>query len=214
MGMISEELRRFYHDNPVLYGTASREDLDQLSRIHELYPDSVRLLSDGEAVELPRFQCVRCGRCCAAVKYVTVSHADVERWVTRGRGDILDRLVIDRLRTPLLARQGKKNIEDAKCQARSLVDRTVPPIRDGPAFELLYLTDLLECAVYVDRKHGACAFLGDDGGRSACTIYDTRPRVCLKFPYYMGKYTDSRLLRDDSFCPVLGGMAKALNNKN
>ncbi len=198
--MVPEELQRFYSDNPLVYGSASREDLEQLSGIYELYPDSIRLLSDREAVELPNFECKRCGTCCARVKYVPVSHEDVKRWVSQKRLDILDALAIDRRRTPLLA--AKKNaIEAAKDGARSLLESA--GLDSEHAFELLYVTTLLECAVYVKRRDGACAFLAYEGSAAACGIQGTKPRVCEKFPYYMGKYTDGRLLKEDSFCPSL-----------
>jgi Fe-S-cluster containining protein len=202
--MVSKELKRFYDDNPLLYGPAGREDLEQLSSILELYPESVRLLSDREAVELPFFECQRCGRCCARVKYVTVSHKDVKRWVSQRRPDIIDSLVIDGRRRPLMAARGKKAIEVAKAEARSLLQGT----ENEHIFEILYLTALVECAVYVKRNDGACAFLIEDGGAAACSIHDTRPRVCEKFPYYMGRYTDRRLLKEDSFCPELREIAK------
>jgi Fe-S-cluster containining protein len=214
MNMLSGELRQFYSDNPMLYGTASGEDLDQLSRIFELYPDSVRLLSDREAVKLSSFECRRCGRCCASVKFITVSHEDVKRWVKEHRDDILDRLVIDRRRTPLLTRIGKRDIEAAKRRAASLVEELDPEGEKERVSEILYLTALLECTAYVNRKNSACTFLREDNGSAACAIYDTKPRVCQKFPYYMGKYTDSRLLKEDSFCPELSSIAKAYRKKN
>jgi Fe-S-cluster containining protein len=198
--MVSEELQRFYDDNPLLYGRANPEDLDQLSSICELYPDSARLLTDREAVELPHFECRRCGACCAAVKYVTVSHGDVKRWVSQKRLDILRALVIDKRRTPLLAMK-KKAIGAAKDGARSLLESA--GLDSEHAFELLYVTTLLECAVYVKRRDGACAFLAYEGSAAACGIQGTKPLVCEKFPYYMGKYTDGRLLKEDSFCPSL-----------
>ena len=212
--MLSVELRQFYSDNPMLYGTASNEDLDQLSRIYELYPDSVRLLSDREAVKLSSFECKRCGRCCASVKFITVSYEDVKRWVKEHRGDILDRLVIDRRRIPLLALIGKRDIGAAKRRAASIVEELGPAGEKERVSEILYLTSLLECIAYVNRKDSACTFLRDDNGSAACAIYDTRPRVCQKFPYYIGKYTDSRLLKENSFCPELSSIAKAWNNKN
>lgn len=199
--MVSEELRRFYEDNPLVYGGASREDLEQLAGIFELYPDSARLLSDREAVELPYFECRRCGTCCATVKYVAVSHEDVRRWVSQKRLDILDDLVIDRRRTPLMALK-KDRISAAKAEATSTLEDTGLS-ENGHTFELLYVTKLLECVVYIKRRDGACTFLVDEEGMAACGIQDTKPRVCKKFPYYMGKFTDSRLLKEDSFCPSL-----------
>ncbi len=203
--MVSEDLRRFFDDNPLLYGRACREDLDQLSRICELYPDVARLLGDGEAVELPVFECHRCGRCCSSVRFIPVCYKDVRRWTAQRREDILDSLAIDRRRTPLLAmRRGA--IEAAKVEARALLAES--GLEGERFFELLYVTGLLECAVYVKRNDGACTFLRYEGGRAACAIQDTKPRVCEKFPYYIGKYTDGRLLKEDGFCPSLGEIAK------
>ncbi|HTY91703.1 MAG TPA: YkgJ family cysteine cluster protein [Methanocella sp.] len=203
--MASEELAQFFRANPQVYGHAGREDLDQLSRICELFPDSARLLSDAEAVELPMFECRRCGQCCSSVRYVTVCHADVKRWVAQKRLDILEGLVIDRRRTPLLAIR-KDSIRAAKEEARALLAEA--GLEDEHVFEILYVTKLLECAVYVKRAGGACALLREDGGMATCGIQDTKPLVCEKFPYYIGNYTDGRLLKEDSFCPSLSDIAR------
>ncbi len=205
--MAPEELQCFFDDNPLVYGSASPGDLEQLVSIFEVYPDRVRLLSDREAVELPRFECRRCGACCATIKYVTVSRQDVERWVSQKRLDILDSLVIDRRRTPLLAAR-RDRAEDARARARSLLESA--GMDSGHAFELLYVATLLECAVYVKRRAGACTFLNYVGGLASCAIQDTKPRACEKFPYYTGKYTDGRLIKEDSFCPSLSELAKKI----
>lgn len=205
--MVSEGLRLFFQDNPLLYGHVAGEELAQLARIHELYPDAVRLLSDSEAVYLPDFECRRCGRCCSSVKYITVSHGDVKRWVGGKRLDILESLAIDRRRMPLLALR-KEAFGAARAEARSWMAEA--GLDDEHIFQLFYVTGLLECAVYVKRKDGACIFLRDDKGMAECAIQDTKPRVCEKFPYYLGKYTDGRLLREDSFCPSLKDKAKKL----
>jgi Fe-S-cluster containining protein len=202
--MVSEDLRHFFDDNPKLYGHAGSDELGRLAGIHELYPDGVRLLSDKEAVELQGFECRRCGNCCSAVKYVTVCHEDVKRWVRQKRADILESLAIDRRRTPLLALK-KRDIPAARAGARSLLDDA--GLRDERVFELLYVTGLLECAVYVGRKAGVCTHLMLEGGYYSCAIQDTKPEVCERFPYYMGKYTDGRLLKEDSFCPSLRQIA-------
>jgi Fe-S-cluster containining protein len=208
--MAPEDLWRFYDDNPLVYGCARPEDLKQLAGIHELYPESIRLLSDREAVELPHFECRRCGACCATVKYVTVYHEDVKRWVSQKRLDILGALAIDRRRTPLLAVR-KGGAAAAKAEARSLLESA--GMDSKHTYELIYVTKLLECAVYVKRRGGACTFLSFEGNTAACAIQATKPRVCEKFPYYIGKFTDGRLLKEDSFCPSLRALAKAMVKK-
>lgn len=211
--MTSEGLRQFFSENPILYGTAHAEDKAQLSRIYELYPDSVRLLSDREAVKLDHFGCRRCGACCASIKYITVCFSDVKRWVAQKRPDILDALDIDRTITPMLATRGK----DAIAMARSDADRILAgfDVPDGERIhELLYITKLLESAVYVSRKNNACIFLEEKNGLFTCKIHDTKPRVCNKFPYYIGHFTDSRLLKEDSFCPTLREIAEKQKNHN
>ncbi len=192
----------------LLYGRAGREDLEQLSGIYDLYPDSVRLLTDREAVELPSFECKRCGRCCETIKYVTVSHSDVKRWVSLQRPDILDSLDIDRRRTPLMASRPKEAIKAAKAEARTLLENA--GMKNEHAYDLLYLTGLVECSVYVSRKNSSCAFLTEQDGVASCGIHDVRPRVCEKFPFYIGSYTDGRLLKEDSFCPSLSEISKKL----
>ncbi|MDI6896720.1 YkgJ family cysteine cluster protein [Methanocella conradii] len=203
--MVSEGLLRFFKDNPMVYGGATREELEQLSRIHELYPDSARLLTDCMAVELPFFRCLRCGECCSVVRYITVCHEDVKRWAFQGRLDILDSLAIDERRTPLLALK-KDEIKAAKAEAWALLESL--GICSLKVYRLLYVTRLLECAVYVKRSNGACVFLEEKGDMAACSVHDTKPLVCKKFPYYIGKYTDSRLIKEDSFCPSLRATKK------
>jgi Fe-S-cluster containining protein len=211
--MTSEGLRQFFGENPILYGTAPMEDKAQLSRIYEQYPDSVRLLSDREAVKLDRFECQRCGACCASIKYITVCFSDVERWVAQKRPDILDALDIDRTATPMLAMCGRDAIAMAKAGADKMLQGLDVPDRERVR-EILYITKLLESAVYVSRKNNACAFLEKKNGLYTCKIHDTKPRVCDKFPYYIGHFTDSRLLKEDSFCPALREVAreKGLSN--
>lgn len=204
-------LRRFFEANPLLYGNAPEEELDQLAVIHALYPESARLLSDREAVELPGFECRRCGRCCSSVRYVTVCHGDARRWAAEGRADIFRSLVVDRRRTPLLAAR-RDAIAEAKAGARELMARA--GMDDAHVFEVLYITGVLECAVYVKRPGGACAFLREAEGRASCGIQDTKPRVCDKFPYYMGRFTDPRLLKEGGFCPSLRSLAIGLNVNN
>jgi Fe-S-cluster containining protein len=203
--MTIEELRRFYSENPLLYADAPPEDLEQLSRIYEFYPDSVRLLSDREAVRLPGFECRRCGACCASIKYITVCFSDVKRWVGQKRWDILEELDIDRTITPLLAACGKTALDAAKMEADAVLEGLDVPGRERVR-ELLFVTGSLESAVYVARKDNACAFLIQDGP-ATCAIHDTKPRVCGKFPYYIGPFTDGRLVKEDSFCPTLREIA-------
>ena len=204
--MTIEELRRFYSENPLLYANAASEDLTQLSRIYEFYPDSVRLLSDREAIRLAGFECRRCGACCASIKYITVCFSDVKRWVEQKRWDILEELDIDRTITPLLAACGKNSLDSAKIEADAMLEGLDVPDR-GRVRELLFITRSLESAVYVARKNNACAFLIKDG-LATCALHDTKPRVCGKFPYYIGQFTDGRLIKEDSFCPALREIAK------
>ena len=205
--MTTEELKRFFEENPLLYTTAPPEDLVQLSRIYDQYPDSVRLLSDGEAVKLDSFDCRRCGACCATVKYITVCYSDVRRWLDQKRWDIIEELAIDRTATPLLAYYGKAALMGARAEADAVLRGVDSPCSDR-LHELLYITKLLESAVYVNRKNNACTFLDDEGGICSCRIHDTTPRVCQKFPYYLGSYTDGRLIHKDSFCPSLRNIAE------
>ena len=204
------ELEGFFWDNAGLYSAASPEDLEQLKRISMLYPDSVRLLRESDAVPASGFSCQRCGACCSEVKFVPVSHSDVMRWIRQSRQDILDRLVVDRRRTPCMAIWGREAIAATKEKARAQLEGIeMDEDRRRRTTELLYVTDLVECAVYVARDWGHCAFYS--GEDNACQIYDTRPRVCEKFPFYVGTYTDARLLKV-SFCPGLRELAEK-NNK-
>ena len=207
------DLKRFFNENPLLYGGAPPEDLAQLSRIHDQYPDSVRLLSDREAIKLEKFECRRCGACCATVKYITVAHADLKRWVAQKRWDIIEELTIDRTATPLLAMYGADIREAAKSEAKAAIDCADSQLAEK-ARELLYITSLLECAVFVTRKNNACTFLESMDGLYACRIHETCPRVCEKFPFYLGRFTDSRLVKEDSFCPALQDIARKKNDKN
>jgi len=200
------ELEGFFWDNAGLYTAASGEDMEQLKKISMLYPDRVRLLRESDVVPAEGFACQRCGACCSEVKFIPVSHADVRRWVAQARWDVLDRLVVDRRRTPLMAVWGREAIAATKEKARVALEKAeVDEDRRRRAVEILYVTDLVECAVYVDRDWGHCAFFtGED---NSCQIHDIRPRVCEKFPFYIGTYTDARLLKI-GFCPGLKELAE------
>jgi len=204
--MDNAELEGFFGENAGLYSAATGEDLEQLKKISMLYPDRVRLLREADAVPAAGFACRRCGACCSEVKFIPVTRTDVLRWIAQARWDVLDRLVVDRRRTPLMAIWGRDVIAAVKEKARAaLEDVEMDDARRRRATELLYVTDLVECAVYVDRDWGHCAFYS--GQDSACLIHDTKPRVCEKFPFYIGAYTDARLLKV-GFCAGLKEMAE------
>lgn len=208
--MDNTELEGFFWDNAGLYAAASEEDMEQLKKISVLYPDSVRLLRVEDAVPAAGFTCRRCGACCSEVKFVPVSRSDVLRWISQARWDVIDRLVVDRRRTPLMAIWGPEAIAATKEKARAALEGIeIDEDRRRRVTEILYVTDLVECAVYVDRDWGHCAFFSAEG--NTCLIHDTRPRVCEKFPMYVGTYTDARLLKV-SFCPGLRELAEK-NNK-
>jgi len=79
----------------IRFYTAGRSGrtLDQLSRISEPLPGRrPPFWRHREAVELPVFECHRCGRCCSSVRYISVCHADVKRWAMQKRADILGSL--------------------------------------------------------------------------------------------------------------------------
>ncbi|HMK46737.1 MAG TPA: YkgJ family cysteine cluster protein [Methanocella sp.] len=199
--MYHAEIEEFFRRNPGVYTEASEDDLEQLRRIHNLYPDKVRLLAEGEAVDASRFECRRCGTCCSTVRFIPVCHADAQRWVMQKRWDILERLVIDRARTPLMAIWGKGAITMARDRAAAAtegIDMAAPLRR--LVTHILYVTDLVESAVYTGREDNRCVFLSGDS--HTCIIHDTKPRVCEKFPFYVGKYTDPKLLEQE-FCPGL-----------
>ena len=163
------------------------------------------MLSDSEAIELPDFKCLRCGECCSTVKDVTACHEDVKRWVSQRRQDVLDKLVIDRRKTPLMALR-TESIEASRAEARVTLD--AGELTSEHVFELLYVTGLLECAVYLKQRDNVCTFLREKDGLFTCEIQSTKPLVCGKFPYYIGHYTDGRLIKEDSFCPTLREIAK------
>ena len=195
------EIESFFSANAGLYSAASDEDLEQLKKISILYPDSVRLLREPDAVPAEGFACKRCGACCSEVKFIPVSHSDVLRWVAQARWDVFERIVVDRRRTPLMAIWGREAIAETKEKARvALEGIELDDDRRCKVTEILYVTDLVECAVYVDRDWGHCAFYS--GEDNACMIHDTKPRVCEKFPFYIGTFTDARLLKI-AFCPGL-----------
>ncbi|OPY29654.1 MAG: Flagellin N-methylase [Methanocella sp. PtaU1.Bin125] len=199
------EIEGFFSANAGLYSAASDEDLEQLKKISLLFPDSVRLLREPEAVPAEGFTCQRCGACCSEVKFIPVCHSDVLRWVAQARWDVFDRIVVDRRRTPMMAVWGREAIAETREKARAALEGIeLDDDRRRKVTEILYVTDLVECAVYVDRDWGHCAFFS--GETNSCTIYDTRPRVCAKFPFYVGTFTDARLLKI-SFCPGLRELA-------
>ena len=199
--MSHAEIEEFFRQNPGIYAAACEDDLDQLRRIYELYPDQVRLLKEGEALEISSFECRRCGNCCTSVRFITVCHGDVLRWIAERRWDILERLVVDRTKTPLMAIWGKESITKARAKAAALLEGTeLDDTSRCHITQVLYVTDLVESVVYTVRENNRCTFFSDES--NGCTIHDTKPRVCEKFPYYIGKYTDPKLIGCD-FCPGL-----------
>ena len=199
--MSHAEIEEFFRQNPGIYAAACEDDLDQLRRIYELYPDQVRLLKEGEAVEASRFECRRCGACCATVRFIPVCHADVLRWVIQKRWDILGQVVVDRTKTPLMAIWGKESIAKARASAAAVLEgQEIDENVRRHVTQVLYVTDLVESAVYTAREDNRCIFFSVES--NCCIIHDTKPRVCDKFPYYIGKFTDPKLLEYD-FCPGL-----------
>jgi Fe-S-cluster containining protein len=199
-------LKRFIDENPGVYKGISEYELKQLIRIYNFYPDSVRLLRDEDAVQALHFKCKMCGECCSSVKFITVSYRDVKRWLGHNRWDILSGLTIDKRKTPLLASLKKEDIMSSKINAEKMLNGC--PVNDNEliehCFKLLYITDLLENAVYVSRLNNRCIFLSEnDKGNSICMIHETKPEVCEKFPYYTGRLVDKRLLESIGFCPAL-----------
>ncbi|MGA9140134.1 MAG: YkgJ family cysteine cluster protein [Methanocella sp.] len=195
------EIESFFSVNSGLYAMASDEDIEQLKKISMLFPDSVRLLRETDAVPAEGFVCTRCGACCSEVKFIPVAHSDVLRWVAQARWDVFERIVVDRRRTPMMAIWGREAIAATKEKARAALEGIeLDDDRRSRITEILYVTDLVECAVYVDRDWGHCAFFS--GEDNACMIHDTKPRVCEKFPFYIGMFTDARLLKI-AFCPGL-----------
>lgn len=204
--MSQVELEQFIKNNPGIFSSATEDDLEQLRRIYELYPDSVRLLSDAMAVEVREFECQRCGACCTTVRFIPVSHADALRWTAEKRWDIFERLVVDRRRTPLMAIWGKDSIQRARAKAAAVLEGCeMDEHKRNSIAQILYITDLVESAVYTAREDNRCTFFSTVNNH--CIIHDTKPHVCEKFPYYMGKFMDPRLLEMD-FCPALKEFTK------
>lgn len=204
------DLKPFFDNNPLLYGSAGDDELRDIERIYALYPDSARLLGDTDVVPLQAFECRRCGACCSSVRYVPVSGDDMRRWLSQRRTDIISRLSIDRRRTPMLASLDKGLVEATKKESaelaeEALYDNGMPPVSLSAyrhAVETLYLSDLLENVVYAGRENGRCVFMSGEEGKAACSIQETKPAACARFPYYAGKYVDKKLLLKE-FCPAL-----------
>lgn len=200
------ELEVFFRDNAKLYSAASAEDLEQLRKISLLYPDRVKLLRDDDAVEIEGFNCLRCGSCCSTVKFIPVCHSDVLRWLEQKRWDVFNRLAVDRRRTPLMAIWGREAVAAARQHAMDQLEQHEVPEEHRPrVMEILYVTDLVESVVYTAREAGCCIFFDENG--ATCAIHDTKPKVCEKFPFYVGKYTDPGLLKRN-FCPAIKALAR------
>jgi Fe-S-cluster containining protein len=125
--------------------------------------------------ETVAFDCGRCGNCCRRPWRVEVHLRDVLRWAAEGRHDILASLE-RRPRAPDDAPDGSSPVIRHLASLLAGTD-------EGRLAKALSIARRLEVSdgCYVLPKKGGCYYL-IDGVTTACSIYDTRPEVCRRFP--------------------------------
>jgi Fe-S-cluster containining protein len=128
-----------------------------------------------ERRETVNIDCSRCGNCCRKPWRVEVHLWDVLRWAVEGRHDILASLE----RRPL-----GRDPEHGSC---SPLIRQLAALMAGTSedrlVKALTVVKRVEASEgsYVLPKNGGCSYL-IDGPVTVCSIYDTRPEVCRRFP--------------------------------
>jgi len=99
------------------------------------------------------FECLQCGNCCRWAGFDYIEIEDRERWINEGRKDILK----------YVGNKITKDNSGEDCYVFTAYSY-IPDIRQG-----------------IDRE--PCVFLRkNDGGKYECSIHDTKPTACKKFP--------------------------------
>jgi len=155
-------------------GRAPGYTTEQLYAAYETYLTCPRS-RPGERPGASSVDCVRCGNCCRRPWRVEVSLQDALRWAADGRHDILaalehrprERMARDRVASPLV---------------RQLAARLAGQDEDD-LIRALAVAGGVEGSEgsYVLPRWGGCRFL-IDGEVATCSIYETRPEVCRRFP--------------------------------
>jgi Fe-S-cluster containining protein len=125
--------------------------------------------------ETAKIDCGRCGNCCRKPWRVEVDLHDVLRWIDEGRHDIL---------ASLEPRPwgGENEFDTDSVLIRQLATRFAGLDEESLATALAIASSVADSdGSYVLPKKEGCYYLVD-GAVASCSIYDTRPEVCRRFP--------------------------------
>jgi Fe-S-cluster containining protein len=127
-------------------------------------------------VDVKGIKCQRCGRCCQeAGASLPLTLDDIKHWNIERRNDILDYLFFYEIQSCPCCQQeypSEKTMCDdcgiqLECETVLLGDIWIDPVTN---------TELHGCP-FLKKKKNAETY--------ECTIYDTRPVICRKFPYQL-----------------------------
>jgi Fe-S-cluster containining protein len=127
-----------------------------------------------EGAEALGFDCGRCGNCCRRPWRVEAQLHDILRWLDEGRLDILASLE-HRPRKTSCGTADTGLIGQLALKAAGL---------DGDDLAMtlsIVARSAADEGCYVLPGENGCRYL-IDGTITACSIYDTRPEVCRRFP--------------------------------
>lgn len=145
-------------------GPYSTEDLYSA---YEAYATCPAFPYDGD------FRCERCGSCCRRAWRIEVSVYDIQRWITEKRPDIVESLEYLPKRGPPAGL--------TPCEVRSLemMCSGLLEMDESLTARLAFAFGASrDGAMVIPKNDDGCAY--HDG--AGCTIYDTRPEVCARFP--------------------------------
>jgi Fe-S-cluster containining protein len=144
-----------------------RLSTEELYSAYEAYSTCPALRNRGA------FHCERCGACCRRPWRIEASVCDVQRWIVEKRLDIFENLKYAPKRGPpqgLTPREARSL--ETMCSGLLELDESLT------ATLAFALAASREGALVIAKDTGGCAYY--DG--SVCTIYETRPEVCARFP--------------------------------
>jgi len=119
------------------------------------------------------FLCERCGGCCLRPWRIEVSVYDVQRWILEKRLDVIEDL-------EYMPKKGPPGgLTPCEVKSLEMMCSGLLELDEGLMARLGFaLAASGDGAMVIGKSMGGCRYY--DG--SGCSIYDTRPGVCARFP--------------------------------